>query len=265
MRGLGHSIAKGYENPHPTEVNAGVQNTNSFEFDGNNDSLNAGDSDLFSFSSQQNGYPDSPFSVAFWINRDNTNNHALFCKASIDNYEYRIFFVGAVLYADSYVGDDPNNKYARRLTSSGVSSANTWEHYVVTFSGDTAGFSIYKNGVKQTTLSGGKGDDPRGDMQNLGASFAFGECTGLIDFDGHACQLMLWNKELAEYEAQYIYGGGTVARDPTTDSFSYNAAANLIGWWPLDDANGHEDHSSNSLDFTKVGNAGLSSSANTPF
>lgn len=264
MRGLGHSIAKGYENPHPNEHNATVQNTNSFEFDGSGDSLELADNDDFSFSQEQNGYPDSPFSFAVWINRDSvSSNHALVCKASGSDYEYRIFFIGDDLYMDHY--DTTSGNYARRFKTN-ISIINTWEHYTITFSGDTAGFKLYKNGVDLGLLSSGSGgSEPKGDMENLGAKFQVGECTGLSDFDGHMCQLILWSKELAAYEVEYIYGGGTVARDPRTETYSYNAADSLVGWWPLDDANGHVDHGSNGHDFTKVGNAGLSSSANTPF
>ena len=103
-------------------------------------------------------------------------------------------------------------------------------------------------------------------MENLGAAFKVGamDDTG-YDYQGKMMQAVLWNKEITAGEAKYLYADGAAHRDPMVATPAYSGHNNVVGWWPLDDANGHEDHGTNGHDFTKVADVDLDSSTDSPF
>tara|TARA_R110000737_G_scaffold300077_1_gene306896 strand:- start:1853 stop:2683 length:831 start_codon:yes stop_codon:yes gene_type:complete len=257
----------------PIESDSSIQNTKGFVFDGTGDLLSVADHDDFSFNTPVNGLADSPFSFSCWVKRDAVSgNEALFSKAGASgqaHFEYRIFFVGAKLFCDIY---DLNSAHYSRASSVGNISTTDWQHLTITFDGsmddpaDTHvnGFRAYLNGTL-LTLASGAGGTP-GDMENLDGVFKVGAMDVVsYEFDGKMMQVMMFKYKLTQSDVNYLYAGGTAARNPTIETTSYGAASYLIAWWPLDDANGHEDHSLNSHDFTKNGGVDLDSSGDTPF
>jgi len=268
MLGLGLSrIKSGIVPALPEFVNASIQNDRGFHFDGASDFLSVADHDDFSFDAPSSGNPDSPFSWVGWVKQDgNGGADAILCKAATSaTYEYRIFLSGGTLFADTY--DLIASNYDRKQKS-GVGSSS-WYHLAITFSGAQGDWTFYKNGTALTGLtSGGSGGANRGDMENQTADFKVGTLrtshTG-FDFGGHMMQVILYNKELTAGEVSYLYASGAAHRDPLFQTTTYAAHNNVVAWWPLDDANGHEDHGNNGHDFTKNGDVDLHTSADAPF
>jgi hypothetical protein len=211
----------------------------SWVLDGTGDFFRVADTDDFSFAQEANGNPDSPFSFCIWVKRDSTSgNNAIFAKAAADNFEYRIFFLGAHCYMDTY--DTVSTAYSRRFKTN-VATTN-WQHLVFTHSGVLAGWTLYVNGVDQGVLSSGTGG-AGGDMENLTGEFRIGAMdASSYDFDGKMCQAAVYNKELSATEVAYIYNSKDKAVDLNTNRLGYGAAGNLVAWYPLDDEGGWRDH-----------------------
>ena len=264
MLGLGLSRTKSSLVPAlPAFTNADPQNDRGFVFDGSGDFLQVDDHDDFSFNNA--GAGNNPFSIAFWIKRDGTGaNEALFSKAATNNYEYRVFFLNDDIYFDVY--DTTTSKYTRKYKG-GVGNTTNWQHWVFVYDGGLTGpiLTIYVNGSDIGSLSSGSSGGG-GDMENLGAAFKLGAMdSSSYDYDGKMMQVILWDTELTADEAAYIYASGNAARNPLVESATYSKHNNVIAWWPLDDANGHEDHGGRGHDFTKNGNADLDTGADAPW
>jgi len=248
----------------PSHHNAATH-VESMSFDGNGDLFRLADHDDFSFVNDATG--NASFSISFWIKREaNNENHGIIGKVSTTTtFEYRIFFASSTLYCDIY--DTTVGNYTRSQWNNITST--DWMHFTVTYGGPTGlnNFKLYYNGIetaRSATGTGGTG----GDMENLVGQLFIGDVyDGSTDYflNGFLCQFMMWNKELGPAEAAYLYNT-EAPRDPTKNSSSYSSKGNLIAWWPFDDSDGDEDHSTNSHDLTAAGDASISTGgSNSPF
>ena len=179
---------------------AQVNNVYSMSFDGTNDYIDLGDSDVFSFG---NTSTDSPFSISMWGNITNGVNFRGVQKISGSTYEYRFNTLtnGVVrlnLYdsnASNFIGVDGGS-----LTS----YAGQWIHLVATYDGSSssAGCKIYLNGSPLSTTPSEFGNYTA--MHNTTAPVEIGRLittytNGLID------EVAIFNVELTAQEVQSIY------------------------------------------------------------
>lgn len=116
----------------------------------------------------------------------------------------------------------------KRVRSSTVPSANTWQHVLGVFSNGTG--SIFVNGVKrgednftgQTEVGINNTQDPM-----IGT--AQGTTAGTIDpYSGSLQNISLWDVAFNQTEIDEIYNGGT-----PTDLNTHSRVANGIAWWQL--------------------------------
>jgi Sialidase, N-terminal domain. len=135
---------------------AQVSNVYSMEFDGTNDFIDLGDSDVFSFG---NSSTDSPFSISAWVNMTDATSFVTIAKDATSNREYVIrTLTDDKLYF--YLLDNVNGGYIGRISSGTVTSyQGTWIHTVYTYNGNSSssGIKIYLNGspVDNTNYQGG--------------------------------------------------------------------------------------------------------------
>jgi len=276
MLGLGSSIVKPPTNILANFVNATIQGTNGFVFDGTGDFLEVADHPELSFAEPENGYVDSEFSYAVWIKRDSVANGSEDClmskcpmSSSTTEFEYRIFFSGNDLYVDTHTG--PEASYRRHIYYNG--STGDWQHWVITHSGDPVdGVTIYLNGSDVGNLSTGTGGSG-GNMSDFEQTFKIGRMEQTsFDFDGRMMEAVLWKSELGPAEVAYLYAGGTAARDPNFSAGAYYSNNSVVAWWPMTSAaTGHKDNSGTAFassfaaDASKEGNVALDTSNDGPF
>jgi len=148
---------------------------------------------------------------------------------SFGNDSRAIWFTGATLGSAMLVAANAagNNK---AYTASGVISAGSWYHIVVTFTGGGAGdglTNIYINGADATdSLNNSAEPAAIGvSISKIGAGGA-----GLTrNAPGHFADVAVWNKGLSQEDVAAIYAGGN-----RIDLLSLGAVKdNLISWWEL--------------------------------
>ena len=246
-------------------------NTQSFSFDGNADFLERAEDNNWDFITGAGSDPDEKWSVAFWIKRTGgTNNDSILTKYSTgSNLSYRLFWASSTLLLDTYDGSG----YKRR--QKGGLSSTAWQHIVLAYNGNLAGWKIYINGTLQTgTSTGGSG----GEMIDTNSSIRIGRLGTATSYDLNAlmCQFIVWKGvELDQAAVTYLYGDAAAHRDPTlpgsqdTGVYTQAQADALMCWLPMDDANGADDHSGSAHgthNFTKNGNCDVTTGAgNVPF
>ena len=272
MLGLGTSLIR-LPRVVPAFVNAAIQGENGFVFDGSGDFLNVPDNPEFSFAGPNaaSGNADDPFSFAVWIKRNAINvNECLMAKSTggVNNFEYRIFFIGDDIYVDTH--DTISSKYNRSIR--GGQSTTDWQHWVITHSGDpTDGVTIFLNGGDVGTLSTSQGNTG-GDMEDTASPFTIGrQDDTALDFEGKMMEAVLWKSELTAEEAHYLYAGGAAARDPNFDAFPYSSSHTVVAWYQMNSATGNKDVSgvgfASGVNFnsSKQGNIDLDNSNDSPF
>ena len=277
MLGLGTSILKPPTNILEDFVNATIQGTNGFVFDGTGDFLEVADHPELSFAEPENGQVDSEFSYAVWIKRDSVANGSADCLmskcpeagANVNEFEYRIFFTGNDLNVDTHTG--PETSYRRHTYNNG--STGDWQHWVITHSGNPAsGVTIYLNGSDVGNLALGSGG-AGGNMQDFEQTFRIGRMEqNSFDFDGRMMEATLWKSELQPAEINYLYAGGTAARDPNFSAGAYYSNNTVVAWWPMTSAaTGEKDNSGTAFasnfaaDASKEGDVALDTSNDGPF
>tara|TARA_B110000858_G_scaffold156504_1_gene178911 strand:- start:1831 stop:2625 length:795 start_codon:yes stop_codon:yes gene_type:complete len=225
-------------------------------FDGTNDELVLADHDDFSFDAVNTAANiNVAHSVCVYLNRDSLfNNEGIYRKAnSLNNMEYRVFFLGNDLYCDTY--DTHVNTYSRRIfynISSSLMAVNTWFQLCVAFGTEGREASAWVNGISLGAGSGGGSGS--GDIENLTMEFSIGGAmsnAGLNFYEGLLTQFMLWkDHKLTQDEVDYLYSSGTALRNPTIDCGDYQISNKLKLW--VKDETGN-DYSGNSHHMTLTG------------
>jgi hypothetical protein len=196
----------------------------SLNFDGNNDYIDCGDSNTFTFG---NGTTDSPFSISAWINMDDATQFRIASKAGSNGNEYFLTNGGDdklnfILYdTDSGGAGDIRAKYDTALTS----YQGQWIHVVGTYSGVNKqnGLELYLNGNPLTTLK--VLNTPYTAMNNTTQPFEIGRSASSSYSNGKVSNVSVFNTELTSTQVETLYNNGT----PEV-SISHSP----VSWWKLD-------------------------------
>jgi len=187
-----------------TFINTDVK---TFDFDGTDDSINFGDSDLFSFG---NGSVDSPFSISSWWNMDNYVSFRAIQKIEANYGEYRINTLNSGLFKFTLY-DNGTGNYIGLVSDSNFSSyQDNWINVVCTYDGSSAasGCIAYVNGSVLATSTNVAGSYTA--MHNLSAEFNIGQSafTGVsTDANGQIANTQIYNRALSAEEVLHNYNG----------------------------------------------------------
>ena len=212
-------------------------NVYSTNFDGVDDYVDCGDSNVFSFG---NGTTDSPFSISCWIRFNSVaNSTGLMGKdSSGTDTEYQIRLGFSNLRFRLY--DDSTSGYIQKSLSNPL-SINTWYHIAFTYDGSSTstGLKIYVDAVTptQTGLTGGGTYTA---MENTASPFTIGSVSNVF-MNGNIDEVGMFNTELSASEILAIYNGGS----PN----NLTSHAGLVGYWRMGDSGAFpvvNDNSSNS-------------------
>jgi hypothetical protein len=172
---------------------------------------------------------DTPFSISFWMKRNNTATDYLFELASQSNpscpgfggyldssgvLDWFFYSTGGVIHISA------NNSI----------SANIWTHVVVTYDGSSlvGGMKMYFNGTLQAVTSLGYGSyGGQATLLSDTVLAIFGRAYGSLTTGVYNTKLVswyYWNKELTTGDISNIYNGGALV-DPTTLSIATNLKA----------------------------------------
>tara|TARA_R110002072_G_scaffold121850_1_gene256054 strand:+ start:8461 stop:9648 length:1188 start_codon:yes stop_codon:yes gene_type:complete len=218
-----------------TDIAPTFINTFSTNFDGVDDFVTFGDSNVFSFG---NGSTDSPFSISCWTRFNSVANSVgvMGKDSSSTAREYQIRMGFSNLRIRLY--DDSTGGHITKNLSNPL-SISTWYHLVFTYDGSSSvsGLKIYVDAVTPA-----QGDATAGTytaMENTSSPFTIGEInTGFMN--GNIDEVGMFNTELTASEILAIYNGGT----PET----LVGHAGLVGYWRMGDSGSFpviNDNSSN--------------------
>jgi hypothetical protein len=182
-------------------------------FDGIDDYVDVGNSNLLSFT--ENG-SDLPFSISSWVKlANNTSQGAIISRWNAAVVDARQW----ILYPNSKAGGSIELLFVdeagaaesmSKWTVGGVLSVNTWHHLTVTYNGNasSSGINFYVDGVLQAV--GGTTDVPGyvtmtpnsqdvyiGKWRNVGPTDVF--------FAGQLDDLRVYNRALTPTEVQKLY------------------------------------------------------------
>ena len=190
-------------------------------FDGQNDYVDFGDTDDFSFGDGSN---DSPFSISAWIKPNSTSEFRIFSKynntTNLREYTFTTDTSGRLVL----LLKDPstNANLLRRCSSNNMSNyIGQWVHVVATYDGSSneSGMKCYINAVREDDLSSSSGSYIA--MENTTESAKTGT-NGLSTYaDGNIADLRLYDAELSTTDITSLYNGT-------------NITTNLIGHWLTD-------------------------------
>lgn len=190
-------------------------------FDGQNDYVDFGDTDDFSFGDSSN---DSPFSISAWIKPNSTSEFRIFSKynntTNLREYTFTTDTSGRLVL----LLKDPstNANLLRRCSSNNMSNyIGQWVHVVATYDGSSneSGMKCYINAVREDDLSSSSGSYIA--MENTTESAKTGT-NGLATYaDGNIADLRLYDAELSTTDITSLYN-------------ETNITTNLIGHWLTD-------------------------------
>jgi len=200
-------------------------NLYSLLFDGVDDYLNLGDSNIFTFG---DGATDSPFSVSLWAKINDFTRAPLFAKSATDK-EYHITTDASdklrIRLYDNSTGGYIQNKVDAAISTSG------WRNYVFTYdgSGSQTGLNIYVNGPKPAQTRSISGSYTA--MENTSSDLRIGTSEqNSFYLDGNIDEFALFNIELSPAQVTAIVNSGT----PT----DLAAHTGLQGYWRMGDPTG---------------------------
>lgn len=203
-------------------------NTYSLEFDGVDDYLSLGDSDVFT---PNNSGANRGFSISFWIKLSNKSQQ-IFSKNIAGNVEYdcNVRFNGNLRL--TLYSSDSDSIFQRLNIDTDISDGN-WHHIVYTFDlGNTSSSIVgYLDGVQKTNGSGATYDSQGTwvSVSNTGADLRLAYANGSY---GESLQdeFSIFDDVLTSSQVTDIYDLG----DPNDLSIiNY-----LIGWWRMGDPTG---------------------------
>ena len=208
-----------------TDIAPSFSNVYSLNFDGVDDYVDCGDSNVFSFG---DGVTDTAFSASMWINPTVIqNSSAFYGKATTNNQEYEIRFGsgGSGSGMRFRVYSASNGGYLMSRTNL-IFNTGQWYHIVCTYDGsqDTSGLNVYVDSIIPSTT---KVDNAYTGMENTASSLTIGQIDSTF-FEGNMDEISLFNIELTAAQVLAIYNSGT----PT----NLTSHAGLIGWWRMGDS-----------------------------
>lgn len=216
----------GSNSPKPS----GLLNEYSINFDGNNDEVNCGDSNDFSFG---NGTTDSAFSISAWINASNLAiDRAIVAKnfSSQQEYTFKVLTNGALQFTLYDTLGPSADHLTIQSSSAGTITTGSWFHVVASYAGNgsTAGMAMFVNG---STLSTSESSNNYTAMDNGSASFLIGKDEVIRKiWSGNIDEVSIWDTKFVLSDVQSLYNSGT----PT----DLTGMSNLVGWWRMGDPNG---------------------------
>jgi len=141
--GNGHSGTEGVAAMTSTDSVAG-QVGNAIDLDGASDHIDFGDDAAFSFG---DGSTDSPFSVSFWANFDDTDTQMPIGKYDGGLNEWAIYMFSSSGINFNLVDESTNAQIGKYGT--GSMPTGSWNHWGATYdgSGGSGGIELYKDGA----------------------------------------------------------------------------------------------------------------------
>ena len=194
----------------------------SMSFDGANDYIDCGDSDVFSFG---NGTTDSPFSISCWINMVDATDFVPISKDNSGAREYVIRFVGDKLHF--YVIDNSTGAWMGRyynLTMTG--QEGNWLHIATTYDGSStiAGIKIYLNGLRVDDTDYSSGSYTA--MENTNTALRIGgQQIGSYYSSGKIDDISIFSSVLSPTKVLSYYNNG----EPT----DLSSESGLLGYWKM--------------------------------
>ena len=199
----------------------------SINFDGNLDSFDCGDSNIFSFG---NGTTDSAFTMSAWINTKIVATQSILSKyvQSPTTSREWLFYIEA------------GNRFRLILVSNGTSvfattavsvPTNTWVNVVSTYDGrgnaDAAsGIKLYFDGVEQSTVVNNNPNYVA--MDNSTTPVNISGWQGINDLNGEISNISIFNQALTQDDIINLYNNGI-----TQDLNNFRITPSV--WWPLDE------------------------------
>lgn len=195
---------------------------NAFDFDGADDSIKIDDHADLSFG--DGASTDSPFSVSFWINKDDGSTYEVLMKGDSDITIEYVLNIASIGFLHLILYDDNKDNWIKLQIDDALISAGSWKHCVVTYDGSglASGITFYVDGIiisSTTATSNGTYDamhDEGGDLyisQNK-RSAAFG--------NGQLDNVMLFDKELSQAEVTALYNAGKGVEDLSIGVLAYS-------------------------------------------
>ena len=180
-------------------------NIKTFDFDGTDDSINFGDSALFTFG---NGSVDSPFSVSSWWNMDSYLSFRAIQKVGSSNSEWRINTINGGSFRFTLYDLNHSNYIGIQSNSDFSSYQDNWINVVCTYDGSStaSGCIAYVNGSILATSANTAGSYTA--MHNLSAEFKIGQSafTGVgSDANGKIANTQIYNRTLSSTEVLHNY------------------------------------------------------------
>jgi len=222
MLGLGNTLSGGIV-PAAT---ASFTNTYSLDFDGVDDYVDLGDSDVFSFG---DGSDDSAFSISLWYKMSDVTNSPLITKAGASSPErewYLSFGSNDKIYfgcTDASVGKSIYI-YSAALTS----TEGSWTHLVVTYDGNEhpSGQKMYIDGSAVEVTENDNATYVA--MENTAYDVWIGAFQAQSKYaTGNIDEVAIFNAELDAEAVTAVYNGGA----PT----DLSSESNLVGYWRMGD------------------------------
>jgi len=206
-----------YDNPSPP-VEFGSA---SRSFDGVDDYIDFGDSDLFSFG---DGLSDSPFSVSAWIKPKRTNTFRVLGKYSnIAGVREWIFTSDANSLLILFIFDESTNGGLHKKCAADpiTNYSDQWVHVSCTYDGssNSNGVKLYINGVESQDTDNSAGTYVA--MENTTEPLIMGSLQGVDYSEGNISDTRLYNTDLTATQISDLYNGTDVQ-------------TNLVGHWLTD-------------------------------
>ena len=138
-------------------------------------------------------------------------------------------------------------------TTSTDITLGAWNHIVITYDGssDSNAPVIYVNDSSKAVT---EGQSPAGSIGNDDADKIIGnKADGSRTFDGYISEVAMWKTVLDADAVTAIYNSGVQGFDLLSDSGNYDNAADVGGWWKLDNPVTIQDLTANDNDGTVSG------------
>ncbi len=230
-----------------------------FSFDGNNDYIDLGDSDVFSFG---NGTTDSPFSISAWVNMVDATRFRIVNKGSnfSNDYEYVFTTSGSDLLALNLYDSSTSARIARQYTTALTSFQGQWIHLAASYDGSETsnGIKLYLNGSILVTASNDLNPENYTAMENgtnpllIGASLQSG---GNFS-NGQISNTAIFSTELTSTQIETIYNNGAPSDISSLSPVAWyklNAADTFDGSnWTIKDYAGSNDGTSSGMDSSNL-------------
>ena len=199
-----------------------------FDFDSsNNNYINCGDSDIFSFGNETT---DSPFSISAWINMTDATKFRIANKYSSSvGFEYIFTTSAADIIALNLYDESSGGRIGRKYNTPLTSYQGQWIHVVCTYDGtaSSSGIKIYLNSSRVDDSSNDV--SPYTAMENTTQPFLIGQQDGTYA-NGKISNTAIFNTELISSEVTTLYNYGS----PIQTLANIPQNSNLKAWYKLD-------------------------------